>query len=77
MAGLSGPDAVAAVRRAVEGMDGAGWIDVEAQSCSPGLPGGVIDYRPACAASPNKLCPKVAADADHIDTADAGIVATR
>jgi hypothetical protein len=36
--------AVAAVRRAVETMDGAGWIGVAAQSYPPELPGWVILY---------------------------------
>jgi hypothetical protein len=36
--------AVAAVREAVERMDGAGWIDVEAQSYPPGASGWVIVY---------------------------------
>jgi hypothetical protein len=35
-------EAVAAVRRAVEHMPGAGWINVEAQYFSPNLPGWVI-----------------------------------
>jgi hypothetical protein len=38
-------EAVAVVRSAVERMDGAGWIDVEAQSYPPELPGWVILYR--------------------------------
>jgi hypothetical protein len=45
-AGLAGrrSEAVAAVRTAVERMDGAGWIDVEAQSYPPELPDWVIVY---------------------------------
>jgi len=43
-AGLSGPEAAAAVRHAVEQMPGAGWIDVEAQPYPPELPGWVIVY---------------------------------
>jgi hypothetical protein len=42
--GLSAPEAVAAVRQAVERMDGAGWIDVEAHSYPASLPGWVILY---------------------------------
>src|SRR5208337_2744330 len=38
-AGLSGPEAAAAVRHAVEQMPGGGWIDVEAQPYPPELPG--------------------------------------
>ena len=41
-AGLSGPEAAAAVRHAVEQMPGAGWIDVEAQPYPPELPARVI-----------------------------------
>jgi hypothetical protein len=38
-AGLSAEeaDAVVAVRAAIDRMDGAGWIDVEAQSYPPGM----------------------------------------
>jgi hypothetical protein len=45
-AGLSGckAQAAAAVREAVERMDGAGWIDVEAQSYPPDAAGWVIVY---------------------------------
>jgi hypothetical protein len=45
-AGLTGRkgEAVAAVRQAVERMDGAGWIDVEIQSYPPGLPGWAVVY---------------------------------
>ncbi len=43
-AGLATPAAVTAVREAVERMGGAGWIDVEAQTYPPGLPGWVIVY---------------------------------
>ena len=45
-AGLSDreAEATAAVREAVERMEGAGWIDVEAQSYPPELPGWVIVY---------------------------------
>jgi hypothetical protein len=48
IAGRSTPkaDAVAAVRMAIEQMDGAGWIDVEAQPFPPELAGWVILYRP-------------------------------
>jgi hypothetical protein len=44
--GLAGhaDKAVAAVREAVERIDGAGWIDVEALSFPPALPGWVIVY---------------------------------
>jgi hypothetical protein len=40
-AGLAGraAEAVAAVRQAVERIDGAGWIDVAAQYFPPQLPG--------------------------------------
>jgi hypothetical protein len=37
-------EAVAAVRRAVERMGGAGWINVEAQSFPPHIPGWVTLY---------------------------------
>ena len=50
--GLSGSEAAATVRQAVERMDGAGWIDVEAQSYPAGLPGWVILYPPGRAAAP-------------------------
>jgi hypothetical protein len=45
-AGLSGrkEQAVAAVREAVARIDGAGWIDVEAQSYPPGAAGWAIAY---------------------------------
>jgi hypothetical protein len=45
-AGLSDKpgEAVAAVRQAVQCMDGAGWIDVEAHYFPPTLPGWVILY---------------------------------
>ena len=44
-AGLTGrAGEAAAVRQAIERMDGAGWIDVEAQSYPPGLPGWVVVY---------------------------------
>jgi hypothetical protein len=45
-AGLTGrkAEAVAAVRGAVERMDGAHWIGVDAQSYPPELPGWVIVY---------------------------------
>jgi hypothetical protein len=45
-AGLTGrkAEAVAAVRQAVERMDGAGWIDVEAQYFPPHLAGWVVVY---------------------------------
>jgi hypothetical protein len=48
MAGRSTPkaDAVAAVRMAIEQMDGSGWIDVEAQPYPPEMAGWVILYRP-------------------------------
>jgi hypothetical protein len=51
--GLSGPEAVAAVRHAVECMDGAGWIDVEAQSYPATLPGWVILHPPGLFAAPD------------------------
>jgi hypothetical protein len=50
--GLSAPEAVTAVRQAVERMDGAGWIDVAAWSYPPATPGWVILYPPGRAAAP-------------------------
>jgi hypothetical protein len=51
--GLSAAAAVAAVRQAVERMDGAGWIDVEAQSYPASLPGWVGLHPPASFAAPD------------------------
>jgi hypothetical protein len=51
--GLSGPRAVTAVRQAVKRMDGAGWIDVAAQSYPPNTPGWVILYPPGRATAPD------------------------
>jgi hypothetical protein len=46
-------EAVAAVRRAVECMAGAGWIDVEAHSYPVKLPGWVILYPPGHPVAPD------------------------
>ena len=53
-AGLSGPEAVTAVRQAVERMVGAGWIDVAACSYPPDTPGWVILYPPGRATAPDR-----------------------
>jgi hypothetical protein len=55
MAGLSGPEAAAAVRRAVQGMEGAGWIDVEALSYPPHLPGWVVIFPAGRSGTPKEL----------------------
>jgi hypothetical protein len=48
------PDvAIAAVHQAVEHVDGAGWIDVEAHSCPAELAGSVILYPPGRAVAPD------------------------
>ena len=54
-AGLTGRsgEAAAAVREAVQRIDGAGWIDVEAQSYPPGLTGWVIVYPPGRSSTPH------------------------
>ena len=50
---LSGMEAIAAVRQAVERVPGAGWIDVEAQSYPAILSGWVILYPLGRAAAPD------------------------
>jgi hypothetical protein len=54
-AGLTGraAEAVKAVREAVGRMDGAGWIDVEAQPYPPELPGWVILRTPGRSDAPD------------------------
>ena len=46
-------EAVAVVRRAIEAIPGAGWIDVEAQTYPPSLPAWVIVYPLGRAATPD------------------------
>jgi hypothetical protein len=47
--------AVAAVREAVARMEGASWIDVEAESYPPGAPGWVIVYPRGRSVTPDTL----------------------
>jgi hypothetical protein len=46
-------DAVDAVRQAVQRITGAGWIDVEALSYPPAIPGWVILYEPGRGSAPD------------------------